>query len=623
MARKPAPLPDSFDALETALDAERGDPAPDSPARVLLVNQNRLVLADLRHRALQVASERAGLVLKVLTGLAGVTAAVVLGILAWQAHDAGGLVVEPFATPPDLAAKGLTGQAVAARFLDRLRDMQARTDSARAPSSYGNDWASGFKVEIPGAGISLDDLQRFLRGWLGHETHVSGEVSRTAGGLQLSVRAGDGVGQTYTVKGDDLDGLLQQAALGLYQDQQPYRYAIYLRGTGRYDEAHAVLQQLAYFGSTEEQPFALAGLANFSCVYQHDCRTAILYSRRAIEIDPTAQKPLWNLSDAYASLSVPEQILTVSRQLLAQGHDPKIAPDAEAQVKQGTRALLDELLGDFSAAAADHERQLGMIEYNGNREASIPARLDDLIWAHDLAGYDRDRRFYAPVLTHADVLADLDFERAASLEDWRRVAGWPLPSPPAPWAASPGFIFPLYRLALTAVAKAHLGDFAGADALIGPTDLDCNDCLMARGDIAALKGDRAAADRWFAETIRQAPSIPMGYVRWGRVKLARGDAAGAAALFAQAAAKGPRYADAWCYWGDALLRQGDLKGGEAKLRRAAVLAPNWGRNHVILGETLRRLGRASDAQAQWRIAAGLTLSPGDRSRLAYLQRGGR
>jgi tetratricopeptide (TPR) repeat protein len=623
MARKPEPLPDSFDPLEIALDAERGDGAADSPARTLLVKHNALADADLRHRALQIASERAGMLLKVLTAAAGLAAAAVLVVLAWQAHDAHGLVVEPFSTPPDLAAKGLTGQAVAARFLDCLRDMQARTDSARAPSSYGNDWASGFKVEIPGAGISLDDLQRFLRGWLGHETHVSGEVSRTADGLLLSVRAGDGVGQTYAAKGDDVDGLLQQAALGLYKDQQPYRYAIYLRGVGRNDEALAVLRNLAYFGPIEEQPFALAGLSNFSCVYVHDCRTAILYARRALEIDPTGQKPLWNLSDSYAALLVPEQILSINRQLLAKGHDPKIAPDAEAVVKQGSRAVIHELLGDFAAAAADHERQLSMIEYSGNRRASIPQRLDDLIWAHDLTRYDASRRFYAPVLTDPAELSDLDFERAVSLEDWRTVADWPLPPPPGLWAGSPGLASRLYRITRVAVAKAHLGDVAGAEALIGPTDQDCYDCLMARGDIAALKGDRGGADRWFAEALRQAPSIPMAYVRWGQVKLARGEVAGAAALFAMAAAKAPRYADASSAWGEALLRQGDLRGAADKLRKAALLAPNWGHNQVVLGEALMRLGKTAEAQAQWLAARGQPLSAGDHARLNNLLAGAR
>jgi hypothetical protein len=44
---------------------------------------------------------------------------------------------------------------------------------------------------------------------------------------------------------------------------------------------------------------------------------------------------------------------------------------------------------------------------------------------------------------------------------------------------------------------AQLGDFAGADGLIGKTPLDCDLCVRARGQIAALRRDWRAVDYWF------------------------------------------------------------------------------------------------------------------------------
>src|SRR5215471_7759506 len=73
-----------------------------------------------------------------------------------------------------------------------------------------------------------------------------------------------------------------------------------------------------------------------------------------------------------------------------------------------------------------------------------------------------------------------------------------------------------------ALAKARTGDLAGAEAVIGATPADCYDCVRARGVIAALAGQPARADTWFARAIHDAPSIPFAYHDWGRGLLDRG-----------------------------------------------------------------------------------------------------
>src|SRR5207302_986227 len=47
-----------------------------------------------------------------------------------------------------------------------------------------------------------------------------------------------------------------------------------------------------------------------------------------------------------------------------------------------------------------------------------------------------------------------------------------------------------------AQSLAHLGRFAEAEKTITPTPADCYPCLVARGQIAALKGESARADFW-------------------------------------------------------------------------------------------------------------------------------
>src|SRR5580704_14058725 len=100
---------------------------------------------------------------------AALTALVVIAIIAaaiWSAAHDDGAVIEAFKVPPDMAQKGLTGDVVASQLLDRLTDMQARTDSVRTPSSYASNFGNDIKVEIPDTGVSIAEAYRYLAGWL-------------------------------------------------------------------------------------------------------------------------------------------------------------------------------------------------------------------------------------------------------------------------------------------------------------------------------------------------------------------------------------------------------------------------------------------------------------------------
>src|SRR5580704_14358635 len=151
-----------------------------------------------------------------------------IGAAIWTAASDKGVVIEAFSVPPDMSAKGLTGEVIAAKLLDRLSSLQAQTNSNRAPSSYANNWGSDIKVQIPDTGVSIGELNRYLRNWLGHETRISGEIYRTDSGIAVTARAGNNTSPTFQGKEGDLDKLIQQAAEAVYRSTQPYRYAVYL-----------------------------------------------------------------------------------------------------------------------------------------------------------------------------------------------------------------------------------------------------------------------------------------------------------------------------------------------------------------------------------------------------------
>jgi tetratricopeptide (TPR) repeat protein len=128
---------------------------------------------------------------------------------------------------------------------------------------------------------------------------------------------------------------------------------------------------------------------------------------------------------------------------------------------------------------------------------------------------------------------------------------------------------------LEALAMARSGDIAGAETRVATTPLDCYLCVRARGQIAAIRGDWAKAEHWYAEAVRQGPSLPFAFSEWGEMLLSKGDLDGAIAKFESAHQKTPQFADALKGWGDALMRQGKAKAAVEKFDEALAYAPNW------------------------------------------------
>jgi len=281
----------------------RTSPKVDDELTAYLRDQRKLIASrthhlheQLKRLKMAIISDRLSITLKVLTGLVGLAVAAGLALIIWNAAHADGLVIESFSVPADMASRGLSGQVVATQMLDKLTAMQSATRSNRAPRTYANNWGDDVKVEIPDTGISIGEAYRFLRGWLGHETHISGEVYRIATGIALTARIGANSGASFAGAESDLDALVQKAAEHLYGISQPYRYGVYLDQQGRHSEAASVLQALAKTGPPSERAWAYNGLGlgtddpDVEAVHR-------LYSR-AVALDPTNALATANVAGA-------------------------------------------------------------------------------------------------------------------------------------------------------------------------------------------------------------------------------------------------------------------------------------------------------------------------------------
>lgn len=605
----------TVDPIELALDAEaRGAPA-DGPAQRVLRKHEKLI-------DWQIAGQRAGFALKVLTGLAGLAAAFVVGWAVWDASRYQGLVVQAFSAPPDLATRGVTGEVIAGKLLDELVRMQAGTNSVRAAGSYAIDWGDKVEVQIPQTGVSIGDLQRMLREQFGRETRISGVVYRLPDGrLSVTARTGGAAGETFVGTEAEFDSLVLKAAESVYGQTQPYRYSVFLKTTGRTEEAVKVLA--AFQGRKDmEAAWALRGWAYIDMDAGRP-RDALAKMRQANAIAPDTAAFLYTRHQAEARLGYEEAALTSLRrakQLFRSGRSKEISPDGLATMVFLLDSQEKALTGDYRGLAEMERPNEGF--GLGGQSAVIdkavawaPAHEPEKVMAllamqplwndNDPIHRLNDGRHHYALATRLTAAGDW----AAAVPHFR--AAWSGIEAVAGAESTKSFVgSPI------AEALARTGRLDEARAMLAGMPEDCDECLRTRATVAALAGDRAGSDRLFARLIARAPSIPANYLAWGEARLARGEATEALKLFRQAAERGPRWADPLKLEGDALMALGRVGQARAAYARAARLAPRWGSLHLAWGEALARAGKAEEARATWRKAASMLLSPADRAKVA-------
>lgn len=628
-AAPPSSLPATPDPVEIAMGRVAASDDSD-PARALLEAHRLLVGAQrglARHELFRsrFRTIRDACIALLFVGVLGL-----LAIAVVSASRSKAIVVQPFSVPPELAERGLTGEVVAQRFLDRLADIQRKADSVRTPASFANSWSGDLKVQIPTTGLSLDDASRLLRRSLGDETHVSGEV--IADGATVRVVARSGLLPPAEASGatEDLDAMLLRVAEAFFGSQQPYLHAIYLSNEGRDGESLALAWQLARSGPAIERAWGYNALG-VRLTERGELPAARRMFLKARSLAPSLAPPVFNLmTNEYLmgrdgrALDRQPSALGSYRAAQRQG---TLKPEAMASILLVTEQFGESLRGDFAAAYRATEQSLEEVDYNSSLPAA-PLRMATHLAALHRPSEANDLLMSNPVApdesTKRTVFTTLALERdqariavAASRGDWGSVMveaqrmdrdaqrrGW-----------SDNGLRPVKSWPWIALAAAHLGDGARAARIAAATPVDCDFCIRTRGVVAALAGNPAESDRWFANAVRQAPRLAFAEFEWGRAKLRRRHFPSAIAKLEAAASKAPRWADPLKYWGDALAMQEKDRQAVEKYEAAAERAPRWGALHLAWGAALWRINSRDEARAKMRSAATMDLTPADRQRL--------
>jgi tetratricopeptide (TPR) repeat protein len=594
-----------------------------------LQSQDLLREDRLRHWSLRVRHISDVLKLGFELAIAFIVAAIAvgLGVVIWQAAHADGLVIESFNVPQGLAQKGLTGQVIASKLLDRLTVMQNETDSSRAPSSFANDWTNDIKVEIPDTGVSLGQIVRFLDNWLGHQMHLSGELYETSSGVALTVRMDNDPGQTFEGNGANLKGVIARAAEAVYAGAQPYRYSVFLSGQDRFAESFAASRRLAAAGPPRETAWADVGLALLMKLKGEDQKARAIVAD-GLKVNPDLPNLYYVLSGISSLEGHDQEALREFRRgndLLRGRGASEWSPETIESTLVGIESSEALSKGDFVQAEAKNVFTAG----SGGDETVLSEDATCAVAMHD--GRAARKAFAAIDQSHSD-LAAID---AASLrglwlmeqQDWRGAAGQfetAITAARHGESASKGWKNAAFYLQTSATpqlayALAMQGAFDKADAIFRTLPQDCDLCMRFRGKEEAARHNWLAAAHWFALVSARSPDIPFADTDWGEMLLAKNDLDGAIAKFTVANQKGPHFADPLEMWGEALIAKNRSDLALAKFEEANKYAPNWGRLHLKWGEALWWAARHGEAKQQFALASRLDLAPAEKAELAKVR----
>ena len=540
-----------------------------------LIEQRPLRLHHLKSQEQEGRLKRFGLQLRnslqVFIGL--IVAAVAMGVMVmvFDAFNTQAVVVEPFDTPPALAARGLTGKVVAGGVLDVLTRLQAATRASATQRKLTTAWTGDIKVEVPETGVSIGDMDRMLKARFGHDIHIDGDLVQTIdGGLALTIRGGGVLPKTFTGDAGDLDKLTNEAAEYVYGRSQPSLYGTYLIDSGR--NAEAVAFAKATFGtlSAADKPYVLNAWANADQnVGGKPIETAPLYEK-AISLKPD----FWV---AYSNLMNVDMLLQNEEAAWRLGHVMETKAGGRRQIRPLLFQNLDYLSWNLitwrDEVLKDSEEHGGI---GSSITAAAPSLADTDQRLHDVADAelqlqtaqaDASDPSVAAIthFVHGRIAAEAGDTARAAAEMEAFVAGFANPIVSSNY---PGYT------CWAAPAEEWAGHPDKADAVLKSTGRYV-DCYRFEGDILDHRGDWAGAQKAYAQAVAIAPDLPAAYYSWGVALARHGDLAGAIAKISAAHDRGPGWADPLKAWGDVLARQGQWKEAVGKYEAALKLAPAW------------------------------------------------
>lgn len=576
-------------ALDPSARKRRTRSHKPSPEEQFLAAESRKLELEMHHLRLSHFDRLLTVALKLMTAVLGLLIAVGIGFMVVQAARADSVVVDAFESPPVLAAQGLDGTVVASKLLDELHTLQMGSQAAAAHRGIKDAWSSDIKVEVPQTGVSIGELERYLHAWLGHETHVSGDLEAIGDRVSLTVRGEGFEAKSFEGPREELPQLVTQAAEYIYGEAEPYLASAYLEQHGRMAEALAVVQSKFAAAKPDEKPYLLNAWGN-GLSSQGKMEGGLAKYEEALREKPDYWVAYSNVINGLWSLGREEDAWRTGREFAKaarRGRFDQRAPETYFQfqdmISWNLPAVEAGLIGDLHrhGGTGSSIAQTGPIIAYIAMQMHDPQDADLYLESSANAGSDP----WVIAMTHFvhgwGALDAADYGRAvAEFEVFAKLAqGNPLIATQLPgtgcWAAP---------------AEEMTGHPEKADAALQSGGRFV-DCYRFRSDILDHRGDWAGAQKAYADAVALAPDLPAAYYSWGLALARHGDLAGAVAKYAQANARGPHWADPLRAWGDALAAQGRWRDAAAKYEQAIAYAPKWQALQIAVADARRHLGK--------------------------------
>jgi tetratricopeptide (TPR) repeat protein len=461
--------------------------------------------------------------------------------------------------------------------LDQITKIQANTRLLRETTSdLSAAWSQEASLTIPEIGLSLNQVENFLRQKLGHDVRISGDVVRASSDrIALTVRGLNVIPKTFSGGAGDLDGLLQQAAEYLYGEANIYAFASYLNDKNQYRREIEYLQSHIKVAPKPDRPRLLFRLAyamqNDQGLYTYPQQLSIL--ERAVELAP-------NSSWSYDALAMLIEGYGEEERAVPIFHNASSAGiELSALQSVGWNFYDLQLLKSFYEKDIESSNGTGSTE--GGKEQFIVAQFsaqqhDTETAKHFLTSVSIDPQSADDIALYFPAAAFIAAEDGDLMEATKSWDQSFKSSELEVWANS--FLYVRSCVAAVDYQKAGMTQKADA-ALDAPKRIwgvdTYVDCYRSRGDVLELRGDWKGAQEWYAKAVKLAPSLPAGYYSWGAALLKHGDLDGAAPQLKLANEKGPHWADPLKVWGDVLVKQGKSFEAVAKYDFALKYAPNW------------------------------------------------
>jgi len=582
----------SADAFAAAVAAKLAGNDPEVARRTadFLIDQSQLLKVQKKHledehearlhylrgQAREVDIRRFGLRLRVGFQLFLILLATAIGlgvaIMVRDAVTSRRVVIEPFHTPPGLAARGVDGAVVADGLLDELSRLQDATRSSSAARGLSGAWTGNIKLEVPETGVSIGEISRLLTERFGHDVHIDGDlIEAPTGSLALTVRGNGVPPKTFSGSATELEKLTVEAAEYVYSKSQPARWATYLANVQRYAEAIAFCRTTVASADPADRPMLLNSWALAIQASGGATRESLALLRAAVKLKPDYWVAHFNIQNDFMILGDEEGAWRAGENMrVASGGRPGRAPETYYgnwdYLTWNLRTWLEAVVADADATAGVGTSSTAA----GPAIADIQARLHDPD-AADLALKTTKEDSHDPTIAAmahfvpGRLAAEAGDAASAALE---MEAFGNAYADPAVSSNIPG-----YHCWIPPAEEAA-GHRDKADALLKAAGTFV-DCSRFRADILDGRSDWAGAQKAYAEAIALAPDLPAAYYSWGVALARHGDFTGAAAKLKDANQRGPHWADPLKAWGDVLVKQGHTKEALATYEEALKYAPNW------------------------------------------------